>query len=107
MTITHHALSDYYADYYGHDEDVLEPAGEEVGGATDAAFQDDPEYYWFSCLSEEEAWNFLDMQVKATAKEIKVQTSPPLPATPLPSCLSLSPGGPTSGEGSVALSEVG
>lgn len=40
--------------------------------ATDATFQRDPEYYWFSCLSEEEAWNYLDMQVKATARELKV-----------------------------------
>lgn len=40
--------------------------------ATDATFQCDPEHYWFSCLSEEETWNYLDMLVKATARELKV-----------------------------------
>lgn len=65
-------LTDYYADYYGNDEDVLDP-GPGIGAiATDATFQCDPEHYWFSCLSEEETWNYLDMQVKATAKELKV-----------------------------------
>lgn len=67
-------MIDYYADYYGNDDDVLDQ-GEVVdlaAMATDATFQHDPEYYWYSCLSEEEAWNYLDMQVKAMAKEVKV-----------------------------------
>jgi ariadne-2 len=63
---------DYYADYYGNDEDILGAGGGgEEDGATDASFQDDPEHYSFTCLSEEEAWNFLDMQVKDMAREIK------------------------------------
>jgi ariadne-2 len=60
---------DSYADYYGNDEDVLGQLGPEE--ATDATFQQNPEHYLFSCLSEEEAWNYLDMQVKATARDIK------------------------------------
>ena len=68
-------LSDYYADYYGNDEDVLDHPGEDDSAAmaTDATFQQDPEHYWFSCLSEEETWNYLDMQVKATARDLKVE----------------------------------
>lgn len=70
---------DYYADYYAPDEDVLGPGGGEEGedddrggGATrDASFQDDPEYYWFCYLTEEEASNFLDLQIMALSKEIK------------------------------------
>lgn len=67
-------LTDYYDDYYGNDDDVLDHSGngESDAMATDATFQCDPEHYWFSCLSEEETWNYLDMLVKATAKELKV-----------------------------------
>ena len=39
---------------------------------TDATFQRNPEHYSFTCLSEEEVWNFLDMQVKEVSKELKV-----------------------------------
>ena len=66
---------DCYADYYGNDEDILGAGGGEEDGATDASFQDDPEHYSFTCLSEEEAWNFLDMQVKDMSREIKVGSS--------------------------------
>lgn len=76
MLITSRLLGgspDYYADYYGNDEDLLGAGGGgEDAAATDASFQDDPEHYNFTCLSEEEAWNFLDMQVKDLAREIKV-----------------------------------
>ena len=83
-------VSDSYADYYGNDEDVLAQLGPEE--ATDATFQQNPEHYVFSCLSEEEAWNYLNMQVMATAREIKVScggphhfTSSPLTPVPPPS----------------------
>ena len=72
-TRTSSSAIDYYADYYGHDEDALGPGeGGDEDGATDASFQHDPEHYSFTCLSEEEAWNYLDMQVKDMAREIKV-----------------------------------
>ena len=64
-----------YGDYYDDDEDVLghHGAGEDAAGMeTDATFQHDPEHHWFSCLSEEETWNFLDKLVKATAQDLKV-----------------------------------
>ena len=64
-----------YGDYYNDDEDVLghHGAGEDAAGMeTDATFQHDPEHHWFSCLSEEETWNFLDKLVKATAQDLKV-----------------------------------
>ena len=73
-----HQHTDYYEDYYGNDDDVLDQAGggdeDSAAMATDATFQKDPEYYCFSCLSEEEVWNYLDMQVKDTSRDTKVST---------------------------------
>ena len=42
-------------------------------GPRDASFQSDPEHYEFSCLSIEEAWNFLDAQARDASREVKVQ----------------------------------
>ena len=42
------------------------------GGVRDASFQEDPEYFEFSCLTAEETWNFLDSQARDVAREIKV-----------------------------------
>lgn len=44
----------------------------EEDAATDASFQKDPEHYQFTCLSEEEVWNYLDMQVRDLARDLKV-----------------------------------
>lgn len=41
-------------------------------GQKDASFQEDPEYYNFSCLSTEETWNSLDAQAREVSKEVKV-----------------------------------
>ncbi len=38
----------------------------------DASFQSDPEHYYFSCLSTEEAWNYLDSTARDVSKTIKV-----------------------------------
>lgn len=58
--------------YQGGDEDVG-GLGEE-DAATDASFQKDPEHYQFTCLSEEEVWNYLDMQVRDLTRDIKVRS---------------------------------
>ena len=65
------SLSLFLSDYYGDgDEDVMSVGGE--GAARDASFQQDPEFYEFSCLSTEETWNYLDSQVREVSKELKV-----------------------------------
>ena len=43
------------------------------GAVRDASFQQDPEFYEFSCLSTEETWNYLDSQVREVSKELKVR----------------------------------
>ena len=100
-----HALpppTDYYAGYYSHDEDLL--GGGEEAAITDASFQDDPEHYWFSYLTVEEAWNFLDLQVKDTAQKTKVGH---LSAPSILSTLPLGAGGPVSGERPAAAPPLG
>lgn len=44
--------------------------------ARDAAFQQDPEHFDFSCLSSEETWNYLDSQAREASREIKVSHPP-------------------------------
>ena len=62
---------DYYGDYYeGDDVDVITMEG---SAPRDAAFQKDPEWYEFSCLSSEEVWNYLDAQVREVGREVKVR----------------------------------
>lgn len=62
---------DYYGDYYeGDDVDVITMEG---SAPRDAAFQKDPEWYEFSCLSSEEVWNYLDAQVREVGREVKVE----------------------------------
>ena len=46
--------------------------------ARDAAFQQDPEHFDFSCLSSEETWNYLDSQAREASREIKVSHPPVL-----------------------------
>ncbi len=48
------------------------PVGDDGEPPDDASFQSDPEYYQFSCLSSEEAWNYLDSQAREASRAIKV-----------------------------------
>lgn len=89
----------------------------EEDAATDASFQKDPEHYQFTCLSEEEVWNYLDMQVRDLARDLKVGVRggedecsillPPSLSISLSLPPSLHPGGCSSGPWAVTLSAVG
>lgn len=57
-------------DYYASDVET-----DEGTGAHDATFQIDPEYYEFTCLSTEEAWNFLDSQARDLSEKLKVSST--------------------------------
>ena len=59
--------NDNDADYYGSDVET-----DEGTGTRDATFQMDPEFYEFTCLSTEEAWNFLDSQARDLSEKLKV-----------------------------------